>query len=49
MRLLTTKEEIKAQYKSQDFIPYQKQDGRLVLVSEDLKYYYYPSQKIINL
>lgn len=42
MKLLKTKAEIKAQYRVQDFTPYQRQDGRLVLVSADMKYYYYP-------
>ena len=45
MKLLRTKEEIRAQYKKQDFTPYQEPGGRLVLVSDDLKYYYYPGSK----
>lgn len=42
MKLLSSKKAIKEQYLRQDFHPYQKGNGQLVMVSNDFQYYYYP-------
>jgi hypothetical protein len=42
MKVLRTKKEINEQYLKQDFHPYQKPNGQLILVSDDFKFCYYP-------